>query len=85
MNKTTISIRTFDKYPKRARKAAADGPVFVSERGRHAYALLTIEEYRRIGGDAASLLARLAMPGVGDIDFDPPRMGDEPIQAVDFS
>jgi hypothetical protein len=84
MSKTTISSRKFDKDPKSARKATADGPVFISMRGRHAYALLTIEEYRKIGGMAESILDRLAMPGVGDIDFDPPRMSLS-IRPVDFS
>jgi hypothetical protein len=50
MTPTTISSKEFGKDPKRARKAAAKGPVFISEGGRHAYVLLTVEEYRKIGG-----------------------------------
>jgi hypothetical protein len=85
MSSTTISSRKFDKDPKCARKAADNGPVFISERGRHTYALLTIEEYRRIGGSAETILDLIAMPRTGDIDFDPPRMGDILTRPVDFS
>ena len=77
MTATTITSKEFEKEPKRAREAAADGPVFISECGRHAFALLTIEEYRRLGGRGESILDLLAMPEAADIDFDPPRMGDQ--------
>ncbi len=82
---TTITSREFVKDPKRARKAAANGPVFISERGRHAFVLLTIDEYRRIGGRGESILDLLAMPEAAEIEFDPPRLGDEPVRPADFS
>jgi PHD/YefM family antitoxin component YafN of YafNO toxin-antitoxin module len=85
MKTTTLSCREFEKDPKRARKATAHGPVFINEHGRLAYVLLTIEEYRRIGGTAEPIPDLLAMPEAADIDFDPPRMGNELIGPVDFS
>jgi prevent-host-death family protein len=81
----TISMKEFEKDPRRARKAAADGPVFISERGRHAFALITIEEYRRIGGRAESIADLLANSEAAKIDFDPPRVGAEPVRPADFS
>jgi hypothetical protein len=85
MSTTTLSSQEFEKDPKRARKAAADGPVFISERGRHGFALLTIEECRRIGGGAESIHELLSDPEAAAIDFEPPRMGDEPIRPADFT
>jgi prevent-host-death family protein len=82
---TTITGREFIKDPKRARKAAANGPVFITERGRHAFVLLTIEQYRRIGARGESILDLLAMPEAAEIDFEPPRLGDEPVRLADFS
>jgi prevent-host-death family protein len=81
----TISMKEFEKDPRRARKAAADEPVFISERGRHAFALITIEEYRRMGGRAESIADLLASPEAAKIDFDPPRVGEEPVRPADFS
>ena len=81
----TLSCRKFDADPKSAREVAVAGPVFIAQGGYHAFALITIEEYRRLGGRAESILDLLAIPGIAEIDFDPPRMGDEPVRAADFS
>jgi hypothetical protein len=82
---TTFTTREFDKHPKRARKAAASGPVFISKDGIHAYALVAIQEYRRLGGPGETLLDVLAMPDYADFDFEFPRMGDELVQSADLS
>ena len=72
MNITTLSSRAFNQDTSRAKKAAQNGPVFITDRGRPAHVLLSIEEYRRMAGESASIVDLLAMPGVEDIDFDPP-------------
>jgi hypothetical protein len=59
--------------------------VFITDRGRPAHVLLSIEEYRKIANKGGNILDMLAMPGVGDIDFEPPRLGDEFIRPADFS
>lgn len=82
---TTLSSREFNQDASRAKKAAKKGPVFITDRGRPAHVLLSIEEYRKIKGNGKNILDLLAMPGVGDIDFEPPRMGDELIRPADFS
>ena len=55
------------------KRAARAGPVFVTDRGRPAYVLLGIEDYRRLAGGRRSLLDMLSMPGLDDIGFEPPR------------
>ena len=57
----------------RAKKAAAKGPVFITDRGKPAHVLLSIEDYRRLTGGRRSIADALAMPGVEEIEFDPPR------------
>ena len=47
--------------------------MFITDRGRPAYVLLGIEDYRRLAGGRRSLLDMLSMPGLADIDFKPPR------------
>lgn len=69
----TISSRQFNQDASGAKKAAANGPVFITDRGRPAHVLLSIEAYRRLTGERRSITDALTMPGADDIDFDPPR------------
>ena len=85
MNAKTVSSREFNQDVSGVKKASVKGPVFITDRGRPAHVLLTIEEYRRITGKRASLIDMLSMPGIGDIEFDPPRMDGEFYRPADFS
>ncbi len=73
MTVTTVTSSEFDRHAARAKRAAKAGPVFVTDRGRPAYVLLGIEDYRRLAGGRRNLLDMLSMPGLADIDFEPPR------------
>ncbi len=77
---TTLSAREFNQDTGRAKKAAANGPVIITDRGRPAHVLLSIEEYRRITGKGLSLAEALAQTHVdgADIDFDVPSRIVEP-------
>jgi prevent-host-death family protein len=75
MTVTTMSSREFNQDTSRAKKAAAEGPVIITDRGRPAHVLLTIEEYQRLTGRAMSLVEALAQQDGGDFAFEPPRVG----------
>lgn len=60
---TTISSREFNQNTSEAKKAAKNGPVFITDRGRPAHVLLSIDEYRRLTGKGKNILELLAMPG----------------------
>ena len=81
---TTLSSREFNQDTSRAKRAAADGPVFITDRGRPAHVLLTIEDYQRLAGQGESIVDLLSYPGAGDIEFDPPRMNPV-FKPADFS
>ncbi len=70
---TTISSREFNQDTSGAKKAALSGPVFITDRGRPAHVLLSIEDYRRLAGGNASIIDLLAIPGAEDFAFDPPK------------
>lgn len=55
------------------------------DHGCHAYVLLTIEEYWRINGCRESILDLLTMPEAAEIEFEPPRLGDEFPKPADWS
>jgi len=71
MTVTTFTSREFNQDTSRAKKAADAGPVFITDRGRPAHVLLSIEEYRRLAGNGRSLVDALAMDE--EVEFDPPR------------
>ena len=85
MGITTLSSREFNQDTSRAKKAARKGPVFITDRGRPANVLLSIDEYQKITGKSQSIADLLAMPEAAEIEFDPPRMGDILRYPVDLS
>ena len=82
---TTLSSREFNQDAGRAKKAAAQGPVFITDRGKPAHVLLTIEEYQRITGRCETIVELLAMPASADFEFEPPRLGGEAVDPADLS
>jgi hypothetical protein len=82
---TTLSSREFNQRVGFAKKAAENGPVFVTDRGKRTHVLLADEEYRRITGEGKSILKRLAYPPLAlvDDDFEFPRL-DGPFQPAEF-
>ncbi len=71
---STFSSREFNQDAGRAKRAAQDGPVFITDRGKPAHVLLSIDEYRRLSGKRRSIADILAMPEGEDIEFDPARV-----------
>jgi prevent-host-death family protein len=69
---TTLSSREFNQDASRAKKAANDGPVFITDRGRPAHVLISIEEYQRLAGVTPNIVDLLAMPGLDESDFAAP-------------
>lgn len=82
--RTTLTSREFNQDTSGAKKAARRGPVFITDRGRPAHVLLTIEDYQRLTGNNTSLAETLAQPGVADFEFEPPRLRDGIFKPADF-
>jgi prevent-host-death family protein len=74
MHITTLTSREFNQDTSRAKKAANEGPVFITDRGSPAHVLLSIDEYRKLMGRQGTIVDLLAMPGLADIDFEPARI-----------
>jgi len=73
---TTLSSREFNQDASGAKKAAKSGPVFITDRGRPAHVLLTIEEYQRITGGQQKIADLLALPGIEDVELEIPSLRD---------
>ncbi len=81
---TTISSREFNRGTSEAKRAATHGPVFITDRGRPAHVLMSFEDYQRLTKQRRNIADALAMPGLADIEFEPPRVSIEP-RPADFS
>ena len=72
MKITTISSRELNQNVTRAKRAACENPVFITDRGKHTHVLLSIEEYQKLTKQRRSLAEALAMPDSDKVEFDPP-------------
>ena len=84
MTITTLSSREFNQGASEAKRAANNGPVFITDRGRPAHVLITFEDYQRLTNQLRNISDALAMPSIADIEFEPPRVTIE-TRPVDFS
>lgn len=73
MSITTLTSREFNQHASDAKKAANNGPVFITDRGRPAHVLLSIEDYRKLTGEQITLAEAVAQQDALDFDFEPPR------------
>jgi PHD/YefM family antitoxin component YafN of YafNO toxin-antitoxin module len=78
-----ISSRDFNQNVAGAKRAAQKGPVVITDRGKPSYVLLRHDAYRELLGRGPSIRDKLAHPASDDIDFDPPRLGDDLVEAVE--
>ncbi|EGY29601.1 prevent-host-death family protein [Candidatus Regiella insecticola 5.15] len=69
----TLSSRDFTRDVSAAKRAAAEGPVFITNRGRPAFALLKIDDYYRLTdqGEMTLLTVMEGIPGGASIEFEP--------------
>lgn len=80
----TITSRAFNQDAAGAKRAASQGPVFITDRGRPAHGLLSIEDYCRFLGQERSIADLLVLSGVEDFDL-PLIQPSELARAADLS
>jgi hypothetical protein len=74
---TTLSGREFNQDTGRAKKAAAAGPVFITDRGKPSHVLLSFEAYQQLAGGGKSIVDVLGLPaGIADVAFEPSPLPD---------
>ena len=64
---TTLSSREFNQGTSEAKKAANNGPVFITDRGRPAHVLLRFEDYQRLTKQRRNIADALAMSVIDDV------------------
>jgi PHD/YefM family antitoxin component YafN of YafNO toxin-antitoxin module len=85
MAMVTISSREFNHDIGKAKKKALENPVIITDRGRPAHVLLSIEQYQRITGGEKNILELLALPMAADIDFNPSQIDTSFVQPAELT
>ena len=80
----TFSSREFNQNASAAKKASESGPVFITDRGRPAYVLLTIREYEKLSGRPGSILEQVAMPEADLVEFEIPKWSGLLARPIEF-
>lgn len=73
---TTLSSREFNQAASEAKRAANNGPVFITDRGRPAHVLMSMALYQSLTGSRQKIADLLAMPGIEDVELEIPRLRD---------
>jgi prevent-host-death family protein len=69
-----MTSREFNQDTGAAKRAAQDGPVYITDRGKPAHVLMTFDDYKMLADDGKTILDLLsATPGIGDIEFEIPK------------
>ena len=77
-----LTSREFNQDVARAKRAASEGPAIITDRGRPAWVLMRHDTYQRLAGRGSGIRGFLAHPESEDIDFEPPRLGDDRLRFV---
>lgn len=57
-----VTAREFNQDISKAKRFAASGPVFVTDRGRPTHVLLSIAAYRQLSGERQTILDLISAP-----------------------
>ena len=80
----TMTSREFNQDAGKAKRAALDGPVFITSRGKPGHVLLTIEDYQKLNAAKRNIADMLACPDALDIAFEPQKLPDKLFKTADL-
>lgn len=73
MTITMLSSQELDQDLAHAKSVTKHGPVIITDGGKPAYVLLSIEDYQRLTRQRHNIAESLGMPQLADIEFEPQR------------
>ena len=81
---TTVTSREFNQDVSKVKRAALNGPVFITDRGHPAHVLLAIEDYQKLTATKENIIELLAMPEAADLEFEPAKLNKGIYRPEDF-
>lgn len=86
MTISTLTSREFNQDVSKAKRAAASGPVFITDRGHVAHVLLAIDDYKKMTTKRQNIVDLISMPAdAAAMSFEPPRLKRELYKPADLS
>lgn len=82
---TTFTSREFNQDTAGAKREAADGPVFITDRGQPSHVLLSHAQYQRLTQAEPSVAAMFADPDSADVELPLPKRAIQPMRELDFN
>jgi len=79
-----MTSREFNQNSSAAKKAALQGPVFITDRGEISHVLLSYAAYSKLS-DKKNIVDMLACPESADYDFEPEKISTPIFKPVDLS
>jgi prevent-host-death family protein len=83
----TFTSREFNQDTARAKREAANGPVFITDRGKPALVLMSISEYEKLAKPSTGMSTLFALydEEAANIDLEIPPRKIEPMRPLDLS
>ena len=70
---TKMTSREFNQDTGGAKRAAQNGPVYITDRGRPRHVLMTFDDFTKLAAIRTSITELLSQPpGIEDVDFEAP-------------
>lgn len=66
----TLTSRELNQDLGAAKRASREGPVIITDRGKPAHVLLSIEAYEKLTAQHATLVEALSLPGLSEIELE---------------
>jgi len=73
----TVTSREFNQNVSHIKKESANGPVFITDRGKAAHVLMSIEDYNGLTKTNENIVTLLSMPKAADVEFDVPKINSK--------
>lgn len=81
---STVTSREFNQDVSKIKRISQMGPVFITDRGRPAHVLLTMEHYQKLTETKESIIDLLAMPEAADVDVEFVKLNKKFYRPADF-
>jgi prevent-host-death family protein len=77
MTLSYMTSASFNQNPSKARQAANENPLVITDHGKPTHVLVSYEEFEANWKKPKSIAEALYDPNGSDLDFDPPRLSFE--------
>jgi prevent-host-death family protein len=84
MSIITVTSREFNQDVSKIKRAALNGPVFITDRGHPAHVLLTIQDYQKLTETKDNIVDLLSMSEAAEIEFEPAKLNKNIYRPEDF-